>query len=65
MTESEARAATGPRPCQTMPLIALLQRQDKGDLLRAVAEAVLQTRMEHDVKGMIGAGCHERASFCA
>ncbi len=31
-----------------------------GDFPRAVAEAVLQLLMEHDVEGVIGAGRHER-----
>ncbi len=35
----------------TMPLIELLQKQDDGDFLRSVAEAVLQLLMEHDVEG--------------
>jgi putative transposase len=43
-----------------MPLVELLQKHDEGGFLRAVTEAVLQTLMEHDVAGMIGAGCHER-----
>ena len=45
----------------SMPLIDLLRKQDDGDFLRAVAEAVLQLLMEHDVEGAIGAGRHERA----
>jgi putative transposase len=44
----------------SMPLIELLQKQDDGDFLRAVAEAVLQLLMEHDVEGLIGAGRYER-----
>lgn len=40
----------------SMPLIDLLQKQDDGDFLRAVAEAVLQLLMEHDVEGLVGAG---------
>jgi putative transposase len=44
-----------------MPLIELLRKQDDGDFLRSVAEAVLQLLMEHDVEGVIGAGRHERA----
>jgi len=44
----------------TLPLIELLQKQDDGDFLRAVAEAVLQLLMEHDVEGLIGAGRYER-----
>ncbi|SEO09910.1 hypothetical protein SAMN04489859_103448 [Paracoccus alcaliphilus] len=39
-----------------MPVIELLQQHDEGDFLRAVTEAVLQTLMEHDVEGRIGAG---------
>ncbi len=37
----------------TMPLIDLLQKQDDGDFLRAVAEAVLQLLMGHDVEGLV------------
>ena len=44
----------------SMPLIELLQKQDDGDFLRAVAETVLQLLMEHDVEGVIGAGRYER-----
>jgi putative transposase len=44
----------------TFPLIELLQKQDDGDFLRAVAEAVLQLLMEHDVEGVVGAGRYER-----
>ena len=43
-----------------LPLIELLQKHDEGDFLGAVTEAVLQTLMEHDVEGMIGAGRYER-----
>ena len=43
-----------------MPLIELLQKQDDGDFLRAVAEAVLQLLMEHDVESLVGAGRYER-----
>ncbi len=39
-----------------MPLIVLLQKHDEGDFLRAMTEAVLQTLMEHDAEGLIGAG---------
>ena len=42
-----------------MPLNELLQKHDEGDFLRAVTEAVLQTLMEHDLEGMIGAGHYE------
>ena len=44
----------------TLPLIELLQKQDDGDFLRSVAEAVLQLLMEHDVEGLVGAGRYER-----
>jgi len=37
----------------TMPLIEFLRKQDEGDFLRAVSEAVLQLFMEHDVEGRI------------
>src|SRR5690606_7192477 len=43
-----------------MTLIDLLQKHDEGDFLRAVTEGVLQTLMEHDVEGVIGAGRYER-----
>ncbi len=44
-----------------MPLSELLEKHDEGDILRTVAEAVLQLIMETDVEGVIGAGRHERA----
>lgn len=44
----------------TLPLIELLQKQDNGDFLRAVAEAVLQLLVEHEVEGVVGAGRYER-----
>ena len=44
-----------------MDLSELLAKQDGGDFLRAVAEAVVQLLMEADVEGLIGAGKHERA----
>jgi putative transposase len=43
-----------------MTLIDLLQKHDEGDFLGAVTESVLQTLMEPDVEGMIGAGRYER-----
>ena len=43
-----------------MDLSELLAKQDGGDFLRSVAEAVLQLIMEADVEGLIGAGKHER-----
>lgn len=45
----------------TMDLSELLAKQDGGDFLRSVAEAVLQLIMEADVEGLIGASKHERA----
>jgi putative transposase len=44
-----------------MDLTELLQKQDQGDFLRTIAEAVLQLLMEADVESLIGAGRHERA----
>ena len=44
-----------------MDLSELLAKHDQGDLLRSIAEAVLQLMMEADVDGLIGAGRHERA----
>ena len=44
-----------------MDLSELLAKHDQGDLLRSIAEAVLQLIMEADVDGVIGAGRHERS----
>ncbi len=44
-----------------MDLVELLAKHDQGDLLRSIAEAVLQLIMETDVDGLIGAGRHERS----
>ncbi len=44
-----------------MDLSELMAKHDQGDLLRSVAEAVLQLIMETDVEGLIGAGRHERS----
>lgn len=44
----------------SLPIIEPLQKQDDGDFLRSVAEAVLQLLMEHDVEGAVGAGRYER-----
>src|SRR6476661_7717512 len=44
-----------------LPLAELLQKAGDGDLLRSVAEAVLQLLMEADVEGLIGAARHERS----
>jgi len=46
---------------ERLPLSELLQKAGDGDLLRSVAEAVLQLLMEADVEGLIGAGRHERS----
>lgn len=43
-----------------LPLIELLRKQDGGDFLRSVAEAVPRRLMEHDVDGVVGAGRYER-----
>jgi hypothetical protein len=43
-----------------MPLIEPLQTQSDDDFLRAVAEAVLELLMEHDVEGLVGVGRYER-----
>ena len=45
-----------------MDLSELLAKQDQGDFLRSIAEAVVQLIMEADVDGLIGAGRHERSS---
>ena len=45
-----------------MDLSELLAKQDCGDFLRSVAEAVLQLIMEADVEGLIGASKHERSN---
>jgi transposase-like protein len=46
---------------ERLVLAELLEKAGEGDFLRAVAEAVLQLRMETDVEGMIGAGRYERS----
>jgi transposase-like protein len=38
-----------------------LAKAGDGDVLRSVAEAVVQLLMETDVEGLIGAGRHERS----
>ena len=45
-----------------MDLSELLAKQDGGDFLRAVAEAVPQLIMEADDEGLIAAGKHERSA---
>ena len=47
---------------ETLPLAALLAKAGDGDFLRSAAEAVVQSLMETDVDGLIGAGRHERTS---
>ncbi|MEH6773986.1 MAG: transposase [Cereibacter changlensis] len=44
-----------------MDLSELPAKHDQGDLLRNIAEAVLQLIMEADVDSLIGAGRHERS----
>lgn len=44
-----------------MDLSELLAKQDQGDLLRGIAEAVLQLIKESDVDSLIGASQHERS----
>ncbi len=44
-----------------MDLSELMAKHDQGDLLRSIAEAVLQLIMEADVEGLIGAGRNERS----
>src|SRR3712207_548423 len=45
-----------------LPLAELLAKAGEGDVLRSVAEAVLQLLMEADVEGLIGAARHERTA---
>jgi transposase-like protein len=47
---------------ERMALVELLQKSGDGDVLRSVAEAVLQILMEADVEGLIGADRHERSA---
>jgi transposase-like protein len=44
-----------------MALMEALQKADDGNLLRSLAETVLQILMEADAEGMIGAGRYERS----
>ena len=44
-----------------LALTELLEKAGDGDFLRAVAEAVLQLRMETDVESLIGVARHERS----
>jgi transposase-like protein len=46
---------------ERLVLAELLEKAGDGDFLRAVAEAVLQLRMESDVEALIGAGRYERS----
>lgn len=45
----------------SIDIVELLQKHDKSDFLRTIAQSVLQLLMEADVDGLIGAGRHERA----
>src|SRR3954467_12545757 len=46
-------------------LIEAFQKADDGNLLRSLAETVLQILMEADVEGLIGAGRYERSGECS
>ena len=46
-----------------LPLAELLQKSGDGDLLRSIAEAVLQLLMEADVEGLVGAGRRPARAF--
>jgi putative transposase len=46
---------------ERLPLAELLAKAGDEDVLRAVAEAVVQVLMEADVEGLIGAARHERS----
>src|SRR4051812_9098519 len=46
---------------ETLPPPELLAKAGDGDFLRSVVEAVVQLLMKTDVKGLIGAGRHERS----
>src|SRR5215212_1382873 len=46
---------------ERLALAELLAKSGDGDVLRSVAEAVLQLLMEADVEGLIGAGRYERS----
>jgi transposase-like protein len=46
---------------ERLPLAELLAKAGDGDVLRSVAEAVLQLLMEVDLEGLIGAGRYERS----
>ena len=45
-----------------LPLAELLAKAGEGDFLRSVAQAVVQSLMEADVEGLIGAGRQERTA---
>ena len=62
MTASTTNHTETPMTKTNMDLSELLAKQDGGDFLRSVAEAVLQLIMEADVEGLIGAGKHERSN---
>ena len=48
-----------------LPLAELMAKTGDGDLLRAVAESVLQIIIEAGVDGLISAGRHERSGECS
>ena len=45
----------------SMAFLALIQKSDDGDFLKAVAETALQRIMDYDVENVIGAAPHERS----
>ena len=55
------KRARGPEDRREIGAGELLEKAGEGDFLRSVAEAVLQLLMDSDVKGLIGAGRHERS----
>jgi transposase-like protein len=46
----------------SMALLALIQKSDDDDFLKAVAETALQRIMDYDVENQIGAARHERSA---
>ena len=49
----------------SMALLALIQKSDDDDFLKAVAETALQRIMDYDVENQIGAARHERSAGSA
>ena len=61
VVSADRRAFAGVRPLRRLASSQLAKSGDD-DVLRSVAEAVLQIIMEADVEGVIGAGRHERSA---